>query len=180
LVDGDTSYKRKINQLTGGDNGRAAILGVTISRQGGDIKPDEISRVVALFRRMHDEKIISAGGAATERGGKKGNLHLQCCFWLQSMNRNAADVQTAVSSLVCEFAEFIGSDRHVYAVVHEPENEPNVSWRTQCGYGHLASKLVQITHNTSIVKYRISRPVFPPVINKSMHHNTSKICVDTS
>jgi hypothetical protein len=83
---------------------------------------------------MHEEGVITDGGAATDRGGRKGNLHLQCSFWLPTLNRNAAEVQAAMSTLVCEFAEFMGSDRHVYAVVHEPANEPNVTWRTQCGY----------------------------------------------
>lgn len=133
LVDGETSYKQRVSQLTGGDNGRAAILGVSISRQGGDLKPDEISRIVALFRRLHEDQIISDGAVSTERGGKKGNLHLQCCFWLQMMNRNSSEVQAAVSTMVYEFGEFMGTDRHVYAAVHEPANEPNVTWRTQCG-----------------------------------------------
>jgi hypothetical protein len=122
-----------MHQLTGGDNGRAAILSLTISRQGGDVKTEEISRIVSLFRRMHEEGVITDGGAATERGGRKGNLHLQCSFWLPTLNRNAAEVQSAISTLVCEFAEFTGSDRHVHAVV-QPANEPHVTWRTQCGY----------------------------------------------
>jgi hypothetical protein len=99
LVDGETQYNQQMSKLCGGDNGRPAILGLTISRQGGDITPEEISRIVALFRRMHEQSVISDGGVATERGGRKGNLHLQGCFWLPKMNRNSAEVQSAVSRL---------------------------------------------------------------------------------
>jgi hypothetical protein len=60
-------------------------------------------------------------------------LHLQCCFRLPRINRNGSEVQDSTSKLVYEYAQFTGTDRHVYAVVHEPENEPNVTWRTQCG-----------------------------------------------
>ena len=133
LLDGTTAYSQHVTQLTGGDNGRPAILGVSISRKGGDLKQLEISRIVSLFRRMHEEGVIAHGGASTERGDKKGNLHLQCVFWLDRLNRNGAEVRNSTTKLVYEFAQFTGTDRHVYAVVHEPANEPNVTWRTQCG-----------------------------------------------
>jgi hypothetical protein len=107
LVDGETQYNQQMSKLCGGDNGRPAILALAISRQGGNITPHEISRIVAFFRRMHAQREILDGGEATKRGGRKGNLHLQGCFWLPKLSRNSAEVQSAVSTLVCEFAEFM-------------------------------------------------------------------------
>jgi hypothetical protein len=49
--------------------------------------------------------------------------------------------------LLCTLAQLKSITKHMFvtpfarvlvkfAVVHEPANEPNVTWRTQCGYDH--------------------------------------------
>jgi hypothetical protein len=133
LVDAASSFAASVNKLTGGDNGRPCILGLTVSRQTKDLTNDEVLRLVTLYNRLHDARVITDGAAATERGDKKGHLHVQACFWLPRLNRNAAEVQAACTELVYEHAQFAGTRRHVFAAVHEPGTEPHVTWRTQAG-----------------------------------------------
>jgi hypothetical protein len=133
LVDAATSFAASVNKLTGGYNARPCILGLTVSRQTKDLTEDEILRLVSLYNRLHDARVITDGAAATERGDKKGHLHVQACFWLPRLNRNAAEVQAACTELVYEHAEFADTRRHVYAAVHEPGAESDVTWRTQVG-----------------------------------------------
>jgi hypothetical protein len=93
LVDAATSFAASGNKLTGGDNGRSCILGVIVSWQTKDLTTDAVSRLVSLYNRLHDARVITDGAAATERGDKKGHHHVQACFWLPRLNRNAAEVQ---------------------------------------------------------------------------------------
>jgi hypothetical protein len=125
-----------VSKLTGGENGSGnpATITLTIARQGKDLTALEINSCVNLLNKLTEAGVIEKGAASTERGEKKGNLHLQCCLWLPAVNRDEADVRSAFIARVYEHGEFAGTRRHVHAVVHEPGAEPNVTWRTQCGY----------------------------------------------
>jgi hypothetical protein len=133
LVDSATSFAKCVEKLTGGDNGRGCCVTFVVSRQTKDLTSTEVQNCVNLLNQLHDAGVISDGVTATERGGKKGYLHLQSCFWLPKLNRNGREVQEAFTMLVYEHAQFSGPRRHVYATVHEITNEPHVTWRTQCG-----------------------------------------------
>jgi hypothetical protein len=135
LANAEDSFAAAVNKLTAGDNGSGhpATVTLVIARQGKDLTVAEIQSCVKLLHKLTEAGVIEKGAASTERGEKKGNLHLQCCLWLPAINRNAADVRAAFIALVYEHGEFTGTRRHVHAVVHEPGTEPNVTWRTQCG-----------------------------------------------
>jgi hypothetical protein len=104
-----------------------------VSLQGKDLTPDEMDRVSSLFQQLQTCGVLTKGACSTELGERRGNLHIQGCFCCPSLNRDNAEVQEAVKCLVHETAEFTGVNRHVYAVVHEPAHEPNVTWRAQLG-----------------------------------------------
>jgi hypothetical protein len=146
LVDATTAFASSILKLTGGDNGKAALLTLVVARQTKDLTQLEVVNCVAMFERLHEAGVISDGAAATERGEKKGHLHLQCCFWLPSVNRNGAEVQAACMELVYEHAQFAGARRHVCATIHDPSAEPNVTWQAQCGYVHHRA----VIHSTTL------------------------------
>jgi hypothetical protein len=133
LEDAATVFTQNVHKLTGGDNGRSGILVWVVSRLGKDLTPDEMDRVSSLFQKLQTCGVLTKGACSTERGERKGNLHIQGCFWCPSLNRDSSEVQEAVKCLVYETAEFTGVKRHVYAVVHEPAHEPNVTWRAQLG-----------------------------------------------
>lgn len=142
VVDSETSFANAVKLLTGGDNGKACCVSLTVSRKKNDLTAEEVGNCVSLFTRLSDAGVISDGATATERGEKEGHLHLQSCFWLPAMSRNSSEVQQAWSTLICEHAEFAGTNRHVYAVVHDLSAEPHVTWRTQCGYALIIPALL--------------------------------------
>jgi hypothetical protein len=136
LANADDSFAAAAGKLTGGDNGSGhpATVVLVIARQGKDLTAEEIANCVKVLNKLTEAGVIEKGAASTERGEKKGNLHLQCCLWRPAVNRNEADVRAASITSMYEHGEFAGTRRHVHAVVHEPGTEPHVTWRTQCGY----------------------------------------------
>jgi hypothetical protein len=116
------------------DKSRAGILSLTIARQKKDVTVGEFATLSDLLTRLHEDGVITDGAGASEKGERMNHLHLQCMLWLPSMNLDARDVQTAMSEPVYGHTDIPRhSNWHVYAEVHWPEEEANVSWKTMVG-----------------------------------------------
>jgi hypothetical protein len=100
LPNASDSFAASVERLTGGDNGRPGILVWVIGRQTKDITSEEVARCAQLFSKLQDAGVITDGAASTERGEKKGNLHLQCCLWCPSLNRNNVEVMAAAQAVM--------------------------------------------------------------------------------
>ena len=108
---------------------------MTVARQKKDVTQGEFNTLTDLLQRLHDEGFITDGAGASEKGERMNNLHLQCMLWLPSMNVDAHEVQQAISELVYSHTDIPrNSNWHVYAEVHWPEQQANVTWKTMVGY----------------------------------------------
>lgn len=90
-----------LSRISGGEFVLPKVISITISSPTEDLSPEARGAFIAFLQRLHQRGVLQRGAAATERGHRHNNLHLQ----IMCMGEVASDEELLQSVLVPLFKD---------------------------------------------------------------------------